>query len=853
MNIGERLKTVAKWRWSRRRKKTDDDIRKRWSIKGIARISLKLIKGILLFMTVGVLLVLASFAYLYFTTDAIPFDKMNNIQFGSTIYDKNDEAIGVLGPKREYVDMEKVPSKEMLMKTFVAVEDRRFYQHGGIDYKGMARAFKVNIQEMSKAEGASTITMQVARNVVMGTRQKTYKRKVKELIVSKKIESQYSKEEILTAYLNYIPFGNQVMGVKLASKVYFGKDITKEELEPHEIALLAGLPKAPTDYNPYHDPERALERRNVVLFIMAREGLIPQTELKKYQEKDLGVDKAFFEQYFDVNYQSYTHYILLEAQERYELTAEEVTTGGYEIYTSLDPRIQESLDHALKDDDIFDHNNEIDAGATVVDPKSGEILAIGGGRYYMRPQPETKNKKETVKKKESVQLPKGTSYMPSFPLRTVETYIQPGTAIRPISVYAPLIEEENYDEYSVVRDPAAYQVEGWQPHNTDGRIYGDLPLKEAAAKSLNINSAWTIEDQLGAETSSTYAKNFGFELEAVEKSSVEALAMGHTKKGVNALDMAEAYIPFANQGVAVEAGGIRKILYNGDEQHLPKTKPRQQLDEQTAYYMTRILQYHVSVGKGKEARIKGHEVAGFTGDNGDRSVGWFIGYTNQYLMSVNVFNMLSGTKITGDNYPAKLFHTVMSDILKDKQGSVFVNPGVPEPTLVRAPQWLTLKYVASSRSVKLNWEDYSPDIMYRVERSTDGRTWKSIGVTSAGQLTDTQVGARQIAYFYRVVATGPESSTGYYSMIKAVSIPSIMVYLDDGESEQSSLEEEVNAEERAEEDSPGEEEIDPSGEGESDGEEEEPEESEPPPTEGDPEPPPDEDTMDASDDQPLRE
>ncbi|MDR6226079.1 transglycosylase domain-containing protein [Desmospora profundinema] len=687
-----------------------------------------------IFWTTGIVVFICTFLFLQtvvLSARSIPLDKMEDFQSASRIYDRDGNSIGLIGPSRESLLLQNIRSKELLTQTFVAVEDRRYYEHDGIDYHGLFRALSSNLVEGKKAEGASTITMQVARNTILEEREKTYLRKATEIMVAKNIENRHSKEEILQAYLNQIPFGNQVVGVGMASKIYFNKDLLKDELEIHEIALLAGLPKAPSTYNPYIRPKEAKKRRNTVLMIMAREGLITEKEKEDYQQRELGVNKHYLEKHLSMGkFSAYKQYILLEAQERYGLDEADITTGGYEIYTHLDPEIQRSMEAAIKDDTLYEKKKNMDAGATLLDPKTGGIVAMAGGRYYMGP---------------------------GYPLRSL-TNIQPGSAIRPLIVYAPLIQENSYTEYTRVKDPADFQLGQWKPQNEQGQSFGILSMRDSLAKSLHVAPAWLMLNRLGMQTAVQYGDRFGFLMEPSEKQSVAVLSSGNLIHGTNTVHMAQAYATFANNGTMIQAHGIQEIQSQGKKLQAKKLEKTQPIDQKTAYYMTRVLRYNATVGTGQSAQITGHEMAALAGASSTQREAWFIGYTNQYVMASMAFSTDGKGPLSGEEVPARLFHQVMEHAMKEEPASVLKNPGVPEPVppFVLKPVHLSAAdYDPDDPSVTLRWKHEHDRVEYRVESSPDGNQWQRIGSAQKGVYVDPLDPDQLIendSYYYRVVA-----------------------------------------------------------------------------------------------------
>lgn len=602
----------------------------------------------ILVLSTTALFILGGFATVLMTTSMYDLESLENMQFATTIYDRNEKKVTTLGSnQREYVDLDKIKTED-LAKAFVAVEDERFYEHNGADLKGLGRALAVDILTMSPKEGASTITMQVARNVILNNREKTFLRKVNEIALAYNLERKYTKEQILEAYLNYIYLGNGVSGVQMASKIYFGKDLTKDELEPHEIALLAGLPKAPEGYNPYKNPEEAKHRRNVVLNKMAEHGLITEEENKKYQEMDLGVDRDYLKKYEkEEQYTAYKEYVFEEAEKRYGLNSQELASGGYKIYTGLNRKAQRTLEQTLKKDSAYHHNKNLDAGATIIDPKTGEIAALGGGRHYMR----------------------------GYPNRALAT-LQPGSSIKPLTTYAPAIEDKGYNGSTIVSD-APFTYKGWSPENYDDQYHGNVPLREVAGQSMNVSTARLLVEVVGVDNAFDYAQKLGLNLKPADKTPAP-LALGGLTEGVSTLQMAQAYSTFVNDGKYTQAHAISKIVDADGNELEPKEEIEKNIEvfsEDTAWTMTQILKHAVDNGTGQSAQIAGRDVAGKTGTTQNSKEAWFVGYTPKYVMATTVFNHDGGqVELSGGAYPARIFQQVMSETLKGTEPSRFQPP-----------------------------------------------------------------------------------------------------------------------------------------------------------------------------------
>lgn len=605
----------------------------------------------LIVLSTSTLIIVGAITTVMMTTSVYDLDSLKNMRFATSIYDHNDKLVTTLGDtRRDYVDLDKVKSQE-LIEAYVAVEDERYYNHNGADLKGFGRALAVDLLTMSPAEGASTITMQVSRNVILNENEKTILRKVNEIAIAYNLERKYTKKEILEAYLNYIYLGNEVRGIQMASKIYFDKDLTKEKLEPHEIALLAGLPKAPEGYNPYIYPDKAQHRRNVVLNKMAEKNIITEEECEKYKKKKLGVNKKYLAKHTrnrDNKFQAYKDYVLDEAANRYGLDSKDLVNGGYRIYTGMNKKAQLSLEKSLREDSFYQNHKELDAGSTMINSKTGEIAAIGGGRHYLR------------------------GYR-----NQALAQVQPGSSIKPITVYGPAVEEKGYNEYTPVSD-APYTINGWSPKNLDHSFHGTVPLKVVAGKSLNVSTVRLLNEVVGVKTGYEYAKKSGLKLDKKDRAPAP-LALGGLTRGVSTLEMAQAYTAFANGGKVTEAHAITKIVDVDGNTLEPKKKVKKKqkvYSPQTAYTMSRILKYAVEQGTGQNARLAdGRDVAGKTGTTQNSRESWFVGYTSEYVMATMFFNQNgSQVKLSGGEFPAKVFHKVMTDTLKGTDVSYFKAP-----------------------------------------------------------------------------------------------------------------------------------------------------------------------------------
>jgi membrane peptidoglycan carboxypeptidase len=670
------------------------------------------------------------------TAETYDLDQIKHLNFASTVETPDGTKIGSIGPEnREYVTLKELEKYNKNLPTAVVkVEDFRFYHHIGVDFWGLGRALVRDIIKGGKAEGASTITMQVAGNVVLKDRTKTYTRKIKEIGAALGLEMKYNKQQILETYLNFVNLGNDVMGVKLAAKIYFGKDVTKQPLQPHEIALIAGLPKAPNGYNPYGDEnnvQRAINRRNVVLAKMAEQTgdippLITQEEKVKYQHMGLGVNKQFLEKYgVSKQFEAYLNVVKNEVQERYDINPSDLDTKGYRIVVGIDPTLQKIVENVLKDKEnkIFVNKDGspmklVDAAVTVVDPNTGLIRAIGGGRDYR----------------------KGFMNWATYKM-------QPGSSIKPLTVYTPAVDLHNYNEYTIVNDTPP-NIPGWDPKNFDKKIHNQVPMGEAVAHSYNLATINLLKDVVGLGTAYEYAtQKFKLPLDPNDRSAYAALALGGLTKGVSTIDMAQAYTAFPNNGKIVKAHTVIKVFDAAGNEITPKDdshvidehgSPQEIFKPKTAWYMTRMLEKVVTEGTGKKAQLSdGRDVAGKTGTTQQEQNGWFVGYTTDLVGAVTVFDVKDdkgnkgNVQITGGGLPAEVFHAILEKYYQDtgKPVTHFQRPpGVEDPPLPFDPNkfFFTAEYNTDKQAVELKWSNLGGNARFTLQYSEDGVTWNTL-------------------------------------------------------------------------------------------------------------------------------
>ena len=546
----------------------------------------------------------------------------------SHIYDIKGNEIAVVHAEedREPVKSEEIP--ENLKKAFLATEDVRFYQHIGIDYRGVMRAMWENITHRAVAEGGSTITQQLARNAYLN-QERTFSRKIQEMFLALKIEHRHTKEEILEMYLNQIYFGRGVYGIQAASKYYFNKNV--KDLDLNECAMLAGIPKSPNHYSPLNNLEEAQKRKAVVLQQMAKYGFISSSTAQKTAKQEIHLVQSAPKEVGDAYY--FINYVKQTIIDKYG--DDGLYKGGLKIYTTLDMDMQRVAEEAMKNLPEMNEANGLKQpqGALVaIDPHSGYIKAMVGGR--------------------------GTDMFN----RAALAERQPGSAFKPF-VYAAALES-GYTPDSIVAD-TPFTKYGWNPQNYDRSFYGSVPLSAVCAQSLNVATV-RVADDIGIDKVIRYARDMGIStlvLEGERNDVNLSTALGGITRGVTPLELTSAYCTFANKGIYAKGTPIVKVLDkdgNVLEEYPNPASSRRVLKEENAANLDSMLQGVVSHGTGTRANIGGH-VAGKTGTTSEYHDAWFVGYVPDLVVGVWIGtddNQTMGT-MTGGTLPADIWRIFM--------------------------------------------------------------------------------------------------------------------------------------------------------------------------------------------------
>jgi penicillin-binding protein 1A len=507
---------------------------------------------------------------------------------------------------REFVQLERIP--RALQDAVISVEDREFYHHVGIDPRAIMRAAIADIIARAPRQGGSTITQQLARNVYL-TPSRTLSRKLAEAILAVQLERAYTKPEILELYLNQIYFGEGAYGAQVAANTYFGKDVS--DLDVAECALLAGLAKAPGHYSPFKHEERAVDRRNLVLTMMADQGCLTQEEARAGREAplklvedrkplSLGSPRAPY----------FTNYIMREVVARYGPDA--LYKGGLTIHTTLNLQMQEAAEEAIAwgMQNAKRRKFQVDQMALVaLDVRTGAIKAMVGGLDYSQKQ---------------------------FNI-AVQGARQAGSAFKPF-VYTAAFEQ-GYTADSIIEDsPVSYPAEPgemWAPDNYDGEFHGQVTFREALAHSYNV-AAVKVADLIGIGSVIATAERMG-----IYRGMQEYLPLAIGYSNVTPLEMASAYAVFGTGGMRAEPFGIRKIEdAKGRSLEKHQVISWRALNAQVAEQMVDMLTEVIRSGTGaaQSYLLRRFPVAGKTGTSSEYRDAWFIGFTSDLSAAVWVGN-----------------------------------------------------------------------------------------------------------------------------------------------------------------------------------------------------------------------
>lgn len=590
------------------------------------------------------------------------FDKLVNMSEedfimseDTVIYDAKGKKVGSVNTGRyTYVKIQKI--SPYIYNGYIAVEDKRFKTHAGVDVLATLRAGVALLKNnMEITQGGSTITQQVIKNNLL-TQNKSFTRKIAEILLAPTVEEKFSKDKIMEFYCNSNYYGNRCYGVQAASAYYFGKDCS--ELEPQEAAMLIGLSNSPSRYDPVANPQDALAKRNDILAVMEREGVITEKEyhvavkkkLKVLQIAEDGNNENYITSYaihcaalalmekeefpFQYTFKDKADYEAYEEKysEEYSKKCNDIRSGGYKLYTSIDSNKQKQLQKSINAGLAYNKEKNKETGkyklqgaAVCVDNTSNYVVAIVGGRGNKDPY--------------------NRAYLAAR---------QSGSAIKPLIDYAPGFESGKFSPSTLMTDRAIHNG----PKNAGGGYRGNVRIREAVARSINT-IAWQVLDTITPEYGLSFLDKMKFHnLSYIDNDNL-ALSLGGFTQGVRVVDMAKGYATLANGGSYSDKTCIRRIEHVSEGmvyKHSEETK--QVYSEDAAWLMTDVLKgvFQESYGTGHRLQLKNRQIcAGKTGTTNSGKDVWFCGYTKYYTTVVwagydtpRAMPGASGASVTGN-------------------------------------------------------------------------------------------------------------------------------------------------------------------------------------------------------------
>ena len=626
----------------------------------------KILIGIAAFVTVAIIAIVAIFAYYGATAPTIQASDLEGAT-ETKILDKDGELIYSLGgEKRDLITSEQVP--QLLKDAITSIEDKRFYSHMGIDPIRIAGSFLRNAKAGQITQGGSTITQQLVKLAVFSTKKEdqTYKRKIQEIMLALQLERNYSKEQILTYYLNKVYMANNVYGFGTASHYYFNKELS--ELSLPQVALLAGMPQAPNSYDPYANADQAKERRDLVLYSMKENGKISKEQYEQAVATPVTEGLIAHNNNVDSNdkalvYDSFVTMVLKEVQEK---TGLDPYNDGLTIETTIDSKAQQRLYDIVNTNDYIQYvNDKIQNAVVMLDTKTGAVRAVNGGR------------------KQSTLL----GYN-----RATDNSRSTGSTIKPVIDYGPAIEYLNYSTGQTIMDQRTTYSNGVELNNWDFSHKGAMTLRTALVYSRNTTALQTFK-AVGETNIKSFLNNLDIQIKndgqdyLVESNSIGA--------DISPIKMAAAYATFGNYGTYSKPYTVTKVTTRDGQVTEFKPEQKQAMKDSTAYMITDVLKDSFKYGFATQAAIPGLPTAAKTGSSNytieqKRAMGasdyediipdsWFIGYSTDYTISAwtgydNPYEQGGGVDTTEQEYSRLIYYYLMKYMAESSSGDNWVQP-----------------------------------------------------------------------------------------------------------------------------------------------------------------------------------
>ncbi|HET7577800.1 MAG TPA: PBP1A family penicillin-binding protein [Bacillales bacterium] len=683
------------------------------------------------------------------------------------IYDKNGNEVATVFNKHKRISINIQDVPPLMKKAVISIEDRRFKTSIGIDFRRILGAAIADIKQGRLAEGGSTISQQLVKRTML-TSKKTFTRKIQGAWLAIQLNQRYSKPQILEMYLNNVYYGEGAYGLGTAAKVYFNKPI--QDLNLSQMALLAGLPNAPSALDPYDHPKNAADRRNQVLHAMVETGAISKDQAQKAASKSVKSLLAKKEPDMTKNqtpyYGAFVNLVKHElVDKRKVISKKQFTEGGLKIYTTLDPEAQKEIYQLQHSADYPD--KYFNTGITLMDTQTGAVRAIGGGRDF-------------------------TTYRSGTNFALTKTDI--GSTAKPVIDYGPAIEYLKWSTYHPIEDKPFKYKTGDPLHDWDFDYMGRMTLRDALAYSRNIPAVktyYSVVDAVGKKKTLDFARNLGLTFKHPEENQ-GSVAIGSFSPGASTLQMAGAYAAFGNEGVYHKPFAVTKIEFPNGKTEQFHSKPDVVMHDYTSYMITDMLKSVIDYGTARTMDFPSDmPVAGKTGsvglssqynidpDKRPLSDEWFVGYTPQYSLAIwtgysdvthgDQVYYIPGASSTGDiakEWFQQLITDLSSDNLQDwqKPDSVVKVPiekdtgklasdYTPESDIAHAlfvkgtqptevskkykkpdtPQNLQANYDEKKQDITVTW-DYPKKGTFRVSYSVDGQSMKTLGTTHKTKL-----------------------------------------------------------------------------------------------------------------------
>jgi penicillin-binding protein 1A len=559
-------------------------------------------------------------------------------ELSTLIFDRNEIQVGTFRAQKNRLPLEPTEIPLVMKQAIVSIEDQRFFKHHGVDIIRIGGAALANLKSGDKSQGASTLTMQLARTAILESQAKKWDRKIQEAWLALKLDRQYSKEQILAFYLNHVYYGYGAYSLQTASNVYFGKDA--QDLTLSEASALAGIINSPGRFDPFKNMEACKKRQSLVLNEMVSMGYISKEEAQAAKDEPLQLSTK--ESNASYEYQSFFDYVFDEAAEILNIDDSNTIrmyTGGYRIFTTMDRKTQAKAEAVYSDDSNFPEvkgDNIIQSAMVVMEASNGEIWSIVGGR--------------------NIKEERGFN-------RATDALRQPGSAFKPIAVYAPAVEM-GYGPGSVLDDyPDGYVTQERKFVNDNKKYRGLTSFRTAVAQSINTIAVKALE-AIGVQNGIDFVKNLGItslvESGPTSDSGV-SIALGGLTHGVSPLELTAAYCTFPNKGIYNKPYAIRRIEdYKGNVlyEHTPETHVA--MSPQTAYLVTDMLVSVVQSGTGRNAQMD-RPVGGKTGTTSFNVDAWFVGVTPDLVGAVWLGYDKSDRmySVYGGSYGAPIWKKVM--------------------------------------------------------------------------------------------------------------------------------------------------------------------------------------------------